>query len=479
MLAHSEPFPALPVHGESGPAVEGERRPYTRGDAARGREVYRYETFGNEGFWTDALRLPQGIIAERITPLGLLELGMHINIERVEEGLRKDITAQFKTDLSKEKAPLLHDPEVTIKLIEANAVCGFAAKDVDGDGKIDLRGKDKMGITCALCHTVADGSVYQMPGNRGAVGKSLDGLGTYSLDVGSIIATGLNSRAHYPNFQLELGGQTIGRAPRGIRRDSSEAEVDAFLRNKDYYPRGTFDETNDGVGNSVQTTPLFRQDLADPYGTAAEFERLEDLSNASYTQNFDPTSLVTPPGRTFLLLRAGPHGKELADMAAYLADLPIPQGADVDPAAAARGKQVFVSQRCIDCHEIDPQKHLPYMLVDLATLWPAYKPQVLGYRMPPFAPLANSPGQYDDKLVVVDASDRSARRGIPPPFLVDLARKPFFLHDASVPTMEALFDPRRGSQQPHPFYVEDSAGRADLITFLKGLGGPGVKPPPK
>ncbi len=69
----------------------------------------------------------------------------------------------FKTDLSKEKAPLLHDPDVTIKLIEANAVSGFAAKDVDGDGKIDLRGKDKMGITCSMCHTVVDGSVYRPP----------------------------------------------------------------------------------------------------------------------------------------------------------------------------------------------------------------------------------------------------------------------------------------------------------------------------
>ncbi len=517
------PFPALAVHRDFGPAVEGEPRPYIRGDAARGRDVFRFETFGNEGFWTDALRLPQGIIAERITPLGLLDLGMHIDIERVEEGLRKDITAQFKTDLSKEQAPLLHDPDVTIKLIEANAVAGFAAKDLDGDGKIDLRGNDKMGITCALCHTVADASVYQMPGNRGAVGKRLDGLGTWSLDMGTIIATGLNSRAHYPNFQLELGGMTIGRAPRGIRRDSSEAEVDAFLRNKNYYPRGTFDETNDGVGNSVQNTPLFRQDLADPYGSAAEFERFVDLSNASFSQNFDPTSLVTPPGRTFLLLRGGPLGKELADnyeailketgvsgypfvrvtetglppghaasptgrrvdsgkladMAAYLADLPIPQGANVDPAAAARGKQVFLSQRCIDCHQMDPQKHLPYMLVDLAALWPAYKPEVLGYRMPPLAPLVNSPGTYDDKLIVVDASDRSARRGIPPVFLVDLARKPFFLHDASVPTMEALFDPRRGSQEPHPFYVENSTDRADLITFLKGLGGPGVQPPLK
>src|SRR5262249_61778061 len=106
------PCPAVRVHRESGPAVEGERRPFIRGDAARGRDVYRYETFGNEGFWTDAVRLPQGIIAERITPLGLLELGMHIDIERVEEGLLRDMTAQFKTDLSKQNAPLLHDPEV-------------------------------------------------------------------------------------------------------------------------------------------------------------------------------------------------------------------------------------------------------------------------------------------------------------------------------------------------------------------------------
>src|SRR5262245_65106988 len=91
--APSAPFPALPVHRGSGPAVEGEPRPFTRGDAARGRDVYRYETFGNEGFWTDALRVPQGIIAERISPLGLLELGMHLDIWRVEEAVRKEIAA--------------------------------------------------------------------------------------------------------------------------------------------------------------------------------------------------------------------------------------------------------------------------------------------------------------------------------------------------------------------------------------------------
>src|SRR5262249_29548368 len=52
LVVSSAPFPALPVQPESGPAVEGEGRPFTRGDAARGRDVYRFETFGNEGFWT-------------------------------------------------------------------------------------------------------------------------------------------------------------------------------------------------------------------------------------------------------------------------------------------------------------------------------------------------------------------------------------------------------------------------------------------
>ena len=40
---------------------------------------------------------------------------------------------------------------------------------------------------------------------------------------------------------------------------------------------------------------------------------LPPTSRWSDSQNFDPTSLVTPPGRKFLLLRGGPLGKELAD----------------------------------------------------------------------------------------------------------------------------------------------------------------------
>ena len=50
--------------------------------------------------------------------------------------------------------------------------------------------------------------------------------------------------------------------------------------------------------------------------------------------------------------------------------------------------------------------------------------------------------------------------------LLDLARKPVFLHDNSVPSLDNLFDRSRGPMAPHPFYL-DGADRADMIEFLR------------
>ena len=43
-----------------GPDTKQQPVPHERGDAAAGREVFRFETFGTEGFWTDAVRIWQG-----------------------------------------------------------------------------------------------------------------------------------------------------------------------------------------------------------------------------------------------------------------------------------------------------------------------------------------------------------------------------------------------------------------------------------
>ncbi|MBA3755601.1 MAG: hypothetical protein H0X02_04965 [Nitrosomonas sp.] len=221
-----------------------------------GREVFRFETFGNEGFWTDAMRLPQGMKDEKFTPMQALQAGLHVDVDALDVEMKKALATELETDLSPENAPMLNDPKTTVKLIEANAVIGVIPKDSNRDGRIDIAQGDKVGISCAICHTITDNSVFELPG-KGSIGRRLDGRATHSLDMGALLALAANSRAYYPNLQLELGGETLGRAPKGLRKDSSEEEVDAYLKNPAFYPRGTFDETQDGIGNPVQNTPLF------------------------------------------------------------------------------------------------------------------------------------------------------------------------------------------------------------------------------
>ncbi|MCA1607192.1 MAG: hypothetical protein LC775_17385, partial [Acidobacteria bacterium] len=313
-------------------------------------------------------------------------------------------------------------------------------------------------------------------------------------------------------LQQTFIGVSIGRAPSGLGPDSTEAEVDAYLSNPAFYPVGTFDETQDGNGNSVKNTPLFRQDLAAPYGSAGEFRLLDDISNSSYTTNLDPTTLLTPEGRQFLEMKAGPAGKQMAseyekilkdtgvtgypfvkaemfgkvgdpasivgrrvdnqkllDMNAYLDALQAPAGAQVNKEMAARGREVFRTN-CTQCHNVDQSKFVPPMLVEMKAIWPGYTAIPVGKRGDSkLSTILNSPGTFDDKMIVVDASDRGEKRGNALPLLLDLARTNIFLHDGSVSSLDSLLDPVRGENAPHPFYLADASQRADMVEFLRGL----------
>ncbi len=72
-------------------------------------------------------------------------------------------------------------------------------------------------------------------------------------------------------------------------------------------------------------------------------------------------------------------------------------------------------------------------------------------------------------MVIVDASAHAGPRGNALPMLLDLARTTVFLHDASVKSLDELLDPMRGKKSPHPFYIDDTKQRADIIEFLRGL----------
>ncbi|MBC8119949.1 MAG: hypothetical protein H7X75_10285, partial [Burkholderiaceae bacterium] len=86
--------PALPI----GPANAGTPPVHTLGNAANGQIVFRFETFGNERFWTDAIRLPAGMVAANVTPLQALQLGLHVDIDAVPAATRTALMAELAAD---------------------------------------------------------------------------------------------------------------------------------------------------------------------------------------------------------------------------------------------------------------------------------------------------------------------------------------------------------------------------------------------
>ncbi|MEO6624936.1 MAG: hypothetical protein ABIN37_08900 [Burkholderiaceae bacterium] len=502
--------------GSDGPTSSEAAVPHQTGNAVSGKQVFRFETFGNERFWTDAVRLQQGIVAAGVTPIQALGLGLSVDIEALDAATQTALAAELKTDLSPANAPLLNSPATTLKLINANAVIGIVAKDSNGDGVLDVSNGDKTGATCALCHTITDGSVYTMA-KGGSIGKRLDGRANHNLNFGKLLATALNSRAYYPVLQLALnanGGKTLGRAPTGLTPTSTEAEVDAYLSNPAFYPVGTFDDTPDGNGDPMHNSALFRTDLAASWGTEGGIGRLDNFSNLVYTALLDPTNLTTAGGRAFLVKLGGvaagneivdgyiqvlaatgvvgypylqaaasplagtedaPLGirvdnTKLIDMNAYLNSLQAPAGVVADAAAGARGRVSF-RNNCTTCHNVDQSKPVPAFIVPMKTIFPGDNPvTLLAMRTPPLNPILDTPTSiFDDKMAVVNASIRGGIRGTAMPLLLDLARKPNFLHDNSVPNMDNLLDPSRGATAPHPFYFADTAQRADMVEFLRGL----------
>jgi cytochrome c5 len=128
---------------------------------ADGREAFRFDTFGNEQFWTDTLRLHE-VIEQSVDPTTALNVGLKVDSDALPPGLL------VQADLTR--------PATTVALLKLNAIVGVKAE-VDADNHIT-----SLGITCALCHSTVDDAVA--PG----IGHRLDGWPNRDLNVGAIVA---------------------------------------------------------------------------------------------------------------------------------------------------------------------------------------------------------------------------------------------------------------------------------------------------
>src|SRR2546430_1204578 len=117
----------------------------------QGRQIFRFDTYGDQAFWGDTLQLHQAL--NQLTPRQALALGLKIDSEALSESLQQSIR-KGKINLD--------DPAVTLALIKRNAVLGVV-------GFFDGRQLSSVGLTCAICHSTVNSSLA--PG----IGQRLDG----------------------------------------------------------------------------------------------------------------------------------------------------------------------------------------------------------------------------------------------------------------------------------------------------------------
>ena len=179
---------------------------------------------------------------------------------------------------------------------------------------------------------------------------------------------------------------------------------------------------------------------------------------------------------------------KLLNLNTYTNSLRSPAGDKSDPVAIATGRVLF-RQSCTSCHNDDQSKFVPEDIVafnknvDLYSaspmrpdLYPDWNGMVLADRSAAgLVPVRDSTGIFDDKHIISEASDYGMPRGDALPLLMDLARKPSFLHDDEVKaadpkaSLALLLDPSRGATAPHPFYVTAASDRAAMVAYLRSL----------
>lgn len=135
----------------------------------QGKQIFRFDTFGDEAQWTDALRMHE-VIRAAVDPVTALSVGLKVDAEALPAAVVQGIQ-NGSVDL--------HSPATTVALLKLNAVVGLKGTVETVSGVDTLT---HVGITCALCHSTVDNSFA--PG----IGKRLDGWPNRDLNPGVIIA---------------------------------------------------------------------------------------------------------------------------------------------------------------------------------------------------------------------------------------------------------------------------------------------------
>ena len=146
---------------------------------ADGKQTFRFDTFGDEAYWGDTLKLHQAIegskfggVGPGVSPAVALSVGLKVDAEALPDSLVERV---------KHGQVNLNDPATTLALLKLNAVVGVTGF-FNSDGSLK-----SIGIQCALCHSTVDNSFSTSTIPAGNIGQRLDGWPNRDLNVGAIV----------------------------------------------------------------------------------------------------------------------------------------------------------------------------------------------------------------------------------------------------------------------------------------------------
>ncbi|MBC8023923.1 MAG: c-type cytochrome [Burkholderiales bacterium] len=272
--------------------------------AAQGKEIFRFDTFGDETKWTDTLRLHEAV-RTAVDPTTALSVGLKVDSEALPASVVQGIQNGTIS---------LTSPATTVALLKLNAVVGLKGT-VDGTDTLI-----RLGVTCALCHSTVDNSFA--PG----IGKRLDGWPNRDLNPGAIIAL---SPALTP-------------AQKAVFNSWGKGKYDARFN-------------LDGLNGPTVIPPAFgllgvhRITFTGDGEEIAYWNRYVAVTQMGGHGSFSDS-------RTGVSVTNGPDDQvssKLPALQAYQLSLasPAPPAGSFDSAAAERGKAVFNGQgACSTCH---------------------------------------------------------------------------------------------------------------------------------
>jgi hypothetical protein len=410
----------------------------------QGKQIFRFDTFGDEDYWGGMLQLHKAIEG---AALGGVGPGVSPKTALTVAGLKVDVDAlpgKLQAELRHGKVDL-DSAATTLALLKLNAVVGVK-------GVFDTGGSlSSIGITCALCHSTVDNSFA--PG----IGKRLDGWPNQDLNTGLIVSLA-------PNL-APMADQVLGA--------SDPATIDTLKKVLLSWGPGFYDaEVNiDAIGfrpdgkSAATRIPAAYGHLGENFHTwtgyfgdvtywNAYVANLQMHGNGNFNdERFnDPAKFPAAVRGGFFKLRHNPDQvtSKLAPLHYYQLSLkaPTPPPGSFDSAAAKRGEAVFNGRgKCSECH-------MP----------PLYTDAGFNSHTPKEICLKNSKGEID-----TFQADRGPR-GLNPGVLVTpqlsglwARSKRGFFHDGRFPTLLEVVNHYNACFDLDLSPVEES----DLVEFLK------------